>query len=186
MKTNTITNKDSLVQKIKKSSKVAMVIARLTGIIGIIGIALCLLLIGIFIVDESALNEFGIIGEDIDGYIVKTAADCIAAFVSSIVAITIGTISSFLAANIFKRISEDGLPFKTENAKNLKTIGILIISSSVLPCIIGSIAGALAGPCTEQTIMINIDSAMIGILFFLVATIFNYGALLQNENDDMV
>lgn len=189
MKTGTITSKEELTRKIKKSSKIATVLARITGIIGIVGSILALFLIVMVIVDDSAftvLMPTGMTVDTMDGYLIQTPGDYIAGFTNGIAQFLIYSACAFLAAGIFKRISEDGMPFKEENTKSLKIIGILIIVSSVVPSFLGQIAGVLAAPVTEVMTRVNIDSAMIGALFFMIATIFSYGAKLQQENDDMV
>ena len=169
MKTGTITSKEELTLKIKKSSKIATVLARITGIVGIVGIVLAMVIIGIMLVDYTAFTTFfpdnmafDVVGE----YVIQSAGDYIAAFTDSLVEFLIYTACAFLAAGIFKRISEDGMPFKTENTKSLKVIGILIIASSFIPTFLASIAGYASGAYTGEnlTVMVrvNLDAAMIG------------------------
>lgn len=189
MKTNIITSKEELTLKIRKSSRIATILARITGIIGIVGSVLGLFLIFMLIIDDSAFDILlptGMTVDTMDGYLIQTAGDYIAGFTNGIAQFLIYSVCAFLAAGIFKRISEDGLPFKEENTKSLKIIGILIIAASVVPSLLAQIAGVLAGPITTVMVTFNLDTAMIGALFFMIATIFSYGAKLQQENDDMV
>ncbi len=189
MKATTIASKEELNLKIKKSSRIATVLARITGIVGIMGSIFALFLMVMVIVDDSAFTTLlptGMTVDTMDGYLIQTPGDYIAGFTNGIAQFMIYSACAFIAAGIFKRISEDGMPFKSENSKSLKVIGILIIAASVVPSILAAIAGALAGPVTEVRMIFNIDTAMIGALFFMIAMIFDYGAKLQQENDDMV
>lgn len=189
MKTTTIASKEELNLKIKKSSRIATVLARITAIVGIIGSIFALFLMVMVIVDDSAFTTLmptGMTVDTMDGYLIQTPGDYIAGFTNGIAQFLIYSACAFLVAGIFKRISEDGLPFKEENTKSLKIIGILIIAASIVPSILAQIAGVLAGPITTVMVTFNLDTAMIGALFFMIATIFSYGAKLQQENDDMV
>ncbi len=189
MKATTIASKEELTLKIKKSSKIATTLARITGIIGIVGSIFALFLIGMVIVDDSAFDILlptGMTVDTMDGYLIQTPGDYIAGFTNGIAQFLIYSVCAFTAAKIFKRISEDGMPFKEENTKSLKVIGILIIASSIVPSLLAQISGVLAGPITTVMVTFNLDTAMIGALFFMIATIFSYGAKLQQENDDMV
>lgn len=189
MKTSMITSKEELTLKIKKSSKIATVLARITAIAGIVGSVFAFFLICMLLIDSSAFDILlptGMTVDVMDGYLIQTAGDYITGFTNGIAQFLIYTVCAFLAAGIFKRISEDGLPFKEENTKSLKIIGILIIAASFVPSLLAQIAGVLAGPVTTVMVNFNLDIAMIGALFFMIATIFSYGAKLQQENDDMV
>ena len=189
MKTTAIASKEELNLKIKKSSRIATVLARITGIAGIMGSVFAFFLICMLLIDDSAFTTLlptGMTVDTMDGYLIQTPGDYIAGFTNGIAQFLIYSVCAFLAAGIFKRISEDGMPFKSENTKSLKGIGILITAASIIPSILAAIAGALAGPVTEVRMIFNIDTAMIGALFFMIAMIFDYGAKLQQENDDMV
>lgn len=181
--------------KMKKSSRTAAGISKFVGIIGIVGIVCIVVYVSMYFVrgDSLASPISEIDGTSltltVEGFEIDTIADMVTAFSSVVVDIAIFSAIAFIASAMLSRIHKDGRPFTKENIKNLRTIGELIMLDSFAPAVISSVVGIVLN-IVEKTgnasVMLNvdIDIILIGALFFLLATIFAYGAKLQQESDE--
>lgn len=181
--------------KMKKSSRTAAGISKFVGIIGIIGMVCIAVYVSMYFVrgDSLASPISEIDGTSltltVEGFEIDTIADMVTAFSSVVVDIAIFSVIAFIASAMLSRIHKEGRPFTKENIKNLRTIGELIMIDSFAPALISSVVGIIlniAGKIEDWSVMLNvdIDIVLIGALFFLLATIFAYGAKLQQESDE--
>lgn len=181
--------------KMKKSSKTAAGISKFVGIIGIIGIVCIIIYTAMYFVRgdslASPISEIDGTSLTVENFEINTIADMVAAFSSVVVDIALFSTIAFIASAMLNRIHKDGRPFSEENIKNLRTIGELIMLDSFAPAVISSVVGIVLN-IVEKTgnasVMLNvdIDIILIGALFFLLATIFAYGAQLQQESDETI
>lgn len=181
--------------KMKKSSRTAAGISKFVGIIGIVGIVCITIYVAMYFVrgDSLASPISEIDGTSltltVESFEIDTIADMVTAFSSVVADIAIFSAIAFIASAMLSRIHKDGRPFTKENIKNLRTIGELIMIDSFAPALISSVVGIIlniAGKTGNTSVMLNvdIDIVLIGALFFLLATIFAYGAKLQQESDE--
>ncbi len=181
--------------KMKKSSKTAAGVSKFVGIIGIVGIVCIMIYVSMYFIrgDSLASPISEIDGTSItmtvDDFEINTIADMVTAFSSVVVDIALFSVIAFVASSMLSRINKDGRPFTKENIKNLRTIGELIMIDSFAPAVISSVVGIalnIFGKTGNASVMLNvdIDIILIGTLFFLLATIFAYGAKLQQESDE--
>lgn len=179
--------------KMKKSSRTAAGISKFVGIIGIIGIVCIVVYVSMYFVRgdslASPISEINGTSLTVEGFEINTIADMVTALSSGVVDIAIFSAIAFIASAMLSRIHKDGRPFTKENIKNLRTIGALIMLDSFVPALIVSVVGIIlniAGKIEDWSVMLNvdIDIVLIGALFFLLATIFAYGAKLQQESDE--
>ncbi len=165
------------------------------GIIGIVGIVCIMIYVSMYFIrgDSLASPISEIDGTSItmtvDDFEINTIADMVTAFSSVVVDIALFSVIAFVASSMLSRINKDGRPFTKENIKNLRTIGELIMIDSFAPAVISSVVGIalnIFGKTGNASVMLNvdIDIILIGTLFFLLATIFAYGAKLQQESDE--
>ena len=199
MKNNNIKNNNSkkkLLRKLQKSSEIAAKLTKTLGIICIIGILFMIAIGCIELISGKTLDASVKDGDGffiiVEGNEISNVGSMIIALSEVIAEITIFCICSFIASGIFGRIAEDGVPFKKQNTKGLKTIGELIIIDCFGPSIIAALVGVILGIFSktefDYSIVLNLDLniLVVGLFFLMLTNIFSYGANLQQESDDTV
>jgi len=96
-------------------------------------------------------------------------------------------LSMFLKAySMFRTISTDLAPFSKANAIILKHIGIiLIVYAIVIPIIRLGVYRSFA-PEINMNSSIDAPYVVLSFLFFFIAMLFDYGAELQRESDELL
>lgn len=189
-------NKNKLISKIRKSSQKACSVSKFFTIMGII------LILGVIIIAVKNISSAGSLDAPLDKNFESVITiddkqpasvfELLYAMIAGIIQFSIFTVCTALATKIFGNIASDGIPFKKANTKRLSAIGNLIIFSSVIPYaaswLICLIISLVSGTDMNFSVRINLDLGIIlvGILFSLITSIFSYGAIIQQENDDMV
>lgn len=90
----------------------------------------------------------------------------------------------FSVSRMFKKISEEGTPFRDYSVKCLKTVGFLFIINSCLPAYISGVITGITSSFKAADFSVSLDSIIVGAIFFLLANIFSYGCILQRESDE--
>lgn len=114
--------------------------------------------------------------DDFAGYI-KTAAE--------------GIIMIFIAYNcaaIFSRIVESGTPFNFSNVKSLRIIALCIMAKNIVSGFAYGLAVSIrSGEFNFDAFSFDTTSTLIiGALVMVLAQIFSYGTMLQQESDETV
>lgn len=108
-----------------------------------------------------------------------------------------GGLTLFLVARMMKSISKGESPFSLSTSFHVKIIAIILLLSVMAGVFIepGTWVGAVADKSTmayefggsgRDAIYIDSSSLFLSIISFALSTIFRYGALLQNEVNDLV
>lgn len=189
-------SKTKLLTKIRKLSGKACSISKFFTVMGII-IIIAIIIIAVMNI-SSAGSLDAPLGNDFQAVVTiddkqpESVFELLYTMIAGVIHFSIFTVCTALATKIFGNIASDGIPFKKANTKKLSTIGNLIIFSSVIPYtaswLICLIISLVSGTDMNFSVRINLDLGIIlvGILFSLITSIFSYGAIIQQENDDMV
>jgi|GEM_PF-6547806 hypothetical protein len=90
------------------------------------------------------------------------------------------------AYSMFRSISIDLAPFSKANATRLKQIGIiLILYAIVIPIIRLGFYRSFA-PEINMSSSIDAPYVVLSLIFFFIAMLFDYGAELQRESDELL
>lgn len=164
-------NKETKLEKLKKTSKVFAAITKVIEVLSYVIAAMFLLIMilptGIYF--GIKLDEAGMIGriwnllqDKMDPSVAYNVFFVIMAVLSLIIAYVMHNTSK-----LFKKINTDYSPFVPENVKIIKTIAI--------------------GMAIIILIEVNIGSALVtGIAIWAIALLFDYGCELQNESDEII
>lgn len=92
-----------------------------------------------------------------------------------------------LLALILTEIKKNGRPFTKENFRKLRAMAILVISCSVIPMMVSSVAGFFDAKATFQLTFETRDFWFIvaGIIIGIISEIFYYGYELQEDVDSI-
>lgn len=104
---------------------------------------------------------------------VKDAADCI-----------LWAAASVTAMLMFSKIGFSGKPFSDVIVKYLRVIGTVFILDSFVPSVITAII--LAAADNEVKFQLNAVMLFLGAVINILAQIFKYGTLLQQESDETI
>jgi len=88
----------------------------------------------------------------------------------------------------FRSIAKNKTPFLAEVARNIKIIGGLIMFSNALPRWISGIISLILNDggvftIVDGTVMFGL---VLGLIFFCLGSIFDYGCALQQQDDEML
>lgn len=177
-----------LQEKIQKESKVMTVILLILTISLILGI---LIPIGILIwialnqnADITLLNGWSIYSST--GLALGSIGE-VKAEMCTIVVSGLFITSMFLKAyTMFRSISKDVAPFHKSNAKKLKAIAIvLLVYAIVVPIARAGFYRSFAPDISMHTSM-DAPYIVLSLIFFFIALLFDYGAELQRESDELL
>lgn len=185
--------------------KSTLVLTKITQIIMIIGIvSLVLLSLGVLVIpselyniDLSMINAFSMnIGTldmkiPIEGMRGTLNIRYLIIFASATLFVYLGSfLYLFRKVEAFLLFVKKGTPFADENIHMMYHIGkVLVILSFVLPLITMPFAWRLAHVLPLDIVVnleINLGLLVLGFVVLLLASIFNYGAYLQEEYDQTV
>lgn len=156
-------NNKTIKEKIQSSALAAQVISILTLVIMIITVGA-----NIFM---ALCSEYT---ADFAGY-VKTAADGV-----------IMVLIAYSCAAVFSKIAETATPFDSSNVKSLRIIALCIMAKNIVSGIAYGLAVSIrSGEFDFEAFSFDTTSTfLIGGLVMMLAQIFNYGAMLQQESDE--
>lgn len=90
----------------------------------------------------------------------------------------------FIAAMLmFRKISVSDKPFSAECVKLLRVIALIFMISAVLSPAVTAVALAVTD-AEEISISLDAGTICLGALLFILAQIFKYGTILQQESDE--
>lgn len=178
---------DTIQEKIVKSSKAMATILKVVCISLIVGLAIPVAAIIWIAVDPNAnVNSASGGFYSITGLAMESTGEVIAEM-CTIILIVLFMFGIFkIAYSMFKEIVKDAVPFTKTNANSIKRIGtILIVYSIVVP-----IARAGFYHTFAQTIdyrgSFDVTFVLLALIFYFISTVFDYGAELQRETDELL
>ena len=90
----------------------------------------------------------------------------------------------FLAAMLmFRKISVSGKPFSAESVKLLRVIALVFMIGAVLSSAVTAVALAVTN-AEEISVSLDAGAIFLGALLLILAQIFKYGTILQQESDE--
>lgn len=98
----------------------------------------------------------------------------------------------FLGARFFGRIAKTGKPFCRERARELGLIGKLVIVMSFAPCLLMIVTMAIGHlvlrdwPASYDIALFSYGALACGLLILAFAKVFEYGCILQEQDDELV
>lgn len=111
-------------------------------------------------------------------------------------ALSVGGIEAaalFFGARFFGRIAKTGEPFRQERARELGLVAKLVLVLSIVPCllmlltmVIGRALLGSAWPCSYEVGLFSYGTLVCGFLLAAFAKVFEYGCILQQQDDELV
>ena len=97
-------------------------------------------------------------------------------------------LSFFFAARMFGRIAKTKRPFERARGRELKTVAWLSIASSVAPAILAAIVSTVGfgAPYVPDGFSVDYDTILNSIILLAFAYIFDYGCVLQQQDDELL
>lgn len=155
-------NKDKTIkEKIEQSAIAAMGISAILALFTVIGIVANIL---DTVFSEGTLHKANSIGNTAESLLL-----CIVSIISML---------------LFAKISKDGTPFSAEIVTLLRTAGFVMMLYSFIPPAARGIALSALGETPEFSG--NTPAVFFGAILMILAQIFNYGTMLQQEADETV
>lgn len=179
---------NSIQEKIQKNSKVMAIVLKVISISLILGICVPIAFL-IWIAIKPDANITSITGLDIysaTGQALSSTGEVIAEMCTIIVS-GLFVLSMFTTAyHMFKSISKDIAPFSKSNVKKLKRIGtVLLVYTFVVPIARAGFYRSFA-PTIDTKTSFDVSFVLLALIFFFIATVFDYGAELQRESDELL
>ena len=177
-----------LQEKIQKRSKVMAVIVMILIVSLALGLLVPIAILTWIAIDPNVdFTVFsGLSIYSSTGIIVESIGEVKAEMCTIIVSgLLIG--SMFLKAfTMFRSISKDVAPFSKPNAKKLKSIAaVLIVYSIVVPVARAGFYKSFA-PDISMNTSIDASFVVLALIFSFIALLFDYGAELQRESDELL
>ena len=174
--------------KIQKNSKTMAKILLILCILLVLG--LCIPIISLVWIstnpDINLTTEKGIHFYSIAGMVVSTKGEVIAEM-CTVILIGIWMLYLFnIAYHMFRAISRVGSPFHKDNASKLKKIGILLFLYAFLVPIARRGFYSSFAPAVDLRISVDAPFVVLALSFYFIAIVFDYGAELQKENDELL
>ena len=96
--------------------------------------------------------------------------------------------SFFIAARLFGTVARTRRPFVRERARELKGVAWLNIVASILPALVSAAIslGAFATPYVPDGFSIDYDTIIGSLVLLAFSYIFDYGCVLQQQDDELL
>ena len=96
--------------------------------------------------------------------------------------------SFFFAARMFGRIAKTRRPFERDRARELKTVAWLNIATSIAPGILAVVVSTagFGDPYVPDGFSIDYDTIINSVILLAFAYIFDYGCVLQQQDDELL
>lgn len=170
--------------RIIKVSKVLNIIARIIAIalvVGSVAAAVSFFIIPSF---DFPVSFGGIYGQE---QYIAGASEVQIMMIQTVLYAGVGAILFFITSFIFKDMSLGNTPFSAANSNRLKVISLLLVAYSVVIPPLQLFLSLIISPQASIFISpINFGLLVFAAMFFCLALIFEYGAELQRESDEML
>lgn len=177
-----------LQKKIQKESKVMATILMVLSILLILGILIPIAILILIAInpnaDMSLFNGGGIYSAT--GKALESIGEVKAEMCTIIVAGILIASMLLKAYTMFRTITKDVAPFNKSNAQKLKSIAIVLIVYGIVVPI--ARAGFYRSFAPEISMNTSVDApyVVLSLIFFFIALLFDYGAELQRESDELL
>lgn len=170
--------------------QVAKVFSKIAYVMLIVGAVFCLVGIGCLAAGQEAVLKMGDV--DIVGIIEQEVEMSVnemnVAMVCALIFCVAGIVLAWFSNRYFKRELVAGTPFTFDGAKELKRLGILMIVLPLAAQILNTVVVEIWNEVTAASLELSVDTGSEvaqGILFLVMAVIFQYGAELETgkKND---
>jgi hypothetical protein len=177
---------NAIKQRIKKSSKIMVIITLVLCISLIVGLCVPVTFLIWHAIapnaDLSSLN--GISFYSSAGQLMTTTNELVAEMYTILVSGVLILFVLFLALRIFQSISKDVIPFSQDNAKRLKEIAIVLVVYAIVQPIARACFYSIFNPEMVIRSSFNVVSIILAFIFFFISVLFAYGAELQRLSDE--
>ena len=97
----------------------------------------------------------------------------------------IAAVAMLIGQNLLGRVGRTGDPFRTENTRDLKLISFLVLGAGIASAPFGVLVAHLLGGVYIGT-MVNIPATACGCLILATSKVFEYGCILQQQDDGTI
>lgn len=179
---------NSIQEKIQKNSKVMAIILKVISISLILGICVPIAILTWIAVKPDAnvtlFTELDIYSAS--GQALTTTGEVIAEMCTIIVSGILVLCMFITAYRMLKSISKEAAPFNKANANKVKSIGtLLLVYAFVVPIARAGFYRSFAPTMNTKT-SFDVSFVLLALMFFFIATVFDYGAELQRESDELL
>ncbi len=94
-------------------------------------------------------------------------------------------VAMFIGQNLLGRVSRTGDPFRAENTRDLKLISVLVLGAGIASAPFGLLVAHLLDGAYIGT-MVNIPATACGCLILATSKVFEYGCILQQQDDGTI
>lgn len=179
---------NSIQEKIQKNSKVMAIVLKVISISLIIGICVPVAFL-IWIAVKPDVNITSIAGLDIyaaTGQALTSTGEVIAEMCTIIVSGILVLRMFIKAYRMLNSISKEAAPFSKSNVNKIKGIGtLLLVYAFVVPIARAGFYRSFAPTINTKT-SFDVSFVLLALMFFFIATVFDYGAELQRESDELL
>lgn len=178
------------IKKVRGFSKAMYIIAKIVFICCIVGLCACVAgMVWAIVMGSGAWTVWGgmVIAVPIEVFGNDTIAKIWGTIAFTIASLAFTLSIARIAMRLFGNMRKGDTPFTMENAKLLKTMGIVMIVASLVPQIIGASVGsgiAAVNGLTFDADMGNGFPLLAALAFFVMSVIFKYGCELQTQVDE--
>ena len=181
---------ETIRSEMQKKAHIMSVVFEVLRIVAIV--ALCIFVVSLaaisFLPKETALGSVTLrSGITMGGKLVSSWEDVLAVLPQLVFYVTNAVILLVLfslARRMFASISREDTPFTMANVALLRRMGIAMMVSALLPGILRDVVAILQGAGTSD--LLDMMPLVIGLILFLLSSIFAYGVRLQQEQDETV
>ena len=153
-------SKDQIIEKLKKGSLWIGIVCVLASLFNVVIIAAVFLWKGVGFNITDNYGRF--------------------AYLQSLISYCISTVIMAIAALMFFRIAQNGIPFTAKNARFVRIIGaVFLLDAAVMTGAAFVLCGTVM-PCIVDASR----TLVVGLLFLFIAHTIRYGAMLQQESDE--
>lgn len=185
---------NDILSKIQKTSKVASIVLKILYISCIAGFFISFVtLIWLFAspsvtsVDILRLGGTAVkVGIPVAGFGDYTPPELIVLLIAGIVSLAFDFFILRYAYMIFKDISKGGIPFEPVHAKRLKKIAVLMLVGTLVTRIATDSSASVFAPAFNMESSSFIIMIVAAVVFYCMGLIFQYGAQLQQQSDEML
>lgn len=179
---------NAIQEKIQKNSKVMAVVLKILSITLTLGLFIPIAIL-IWIAVNSDSNVLITKGWGVystTGKALQSIGE-VKAEMYTIIASGLLFLAMFLKAySMFRSINTDLAPFSKSNAVRLKHIGIILMIYAIVIPIIRLELYRLFAPDINMNSSIDAPYVVLSLLFFFISLLFDYGAELQRESDELL
>jgi hypothetical protein len=178
---------NTIQEKIVKSSKIMAIVLKAVCILLIIGLVVPIATIIWIQVDPNAdINPVNGGFYSITGMPMESTGEVIAEMCTIILMAAFMLAIFIIAYSMFRTIIKDAVPFTRTNAKSIKKISVLLFIYSIVVPIARTGFYRTFAPSIDYRGSFDETFLLLALIFYFISIVFDYGAELQRQSDELL